>query len=437
MATLKFLKVASKVKLRDLSVPHDNSGDLTQLKEEVRFLKDVLHMKRFGGGFSELAYKVKALEKENGELKKRILPQDRIHLILQQNLNLKKQLTILNLKNSLQDQERAKSSHYIRETDGQSSSIGPARIGSGKKSSDSESESNHIEDYDGNNLRPTQSEEIPTRIQFSDKLPSIKSPKGSKKNQLESFEQTETEHLKQNPNQTGSDDLSPLFPRHHKNNYMVNTQESRKSGANKAANSRYQLTKDLTLGFIENAKMLKKLHNPVKVMYNSHRLSQNSSRRSPNQARDYQGILDLIEDHIARKSDSSKLMKSNTLTNLAREASNRSGTNQNQPIGSHHHSQRNKDIFKQIQLITNQHARLAQSPQSKQVTKTLSELDQKESPRIFFNLTPSRVLKVSFKNSSQPKIKPEIPQNDARFSINKYENSLRNIKRQMDRINFE
>lgn len=70
MATLKFLKVASKVKLRCVSPNPENPENVSSLKEEVKFLKNILHMKRFGGGFSELAYKVKALERKTPNSKK-------------------------------------------------------------------------------------------------------------------------------------------------------------------------------------------------------------------------------------------------------------------------------------------------------------------------------------------------------------------------------
>lgn len=76
-ATIKFIKLASQVKL--LQRPElplifgesrsDSLPQISKLKEEVKYLKKILHVKSQGGGISELVYRLKALQNENQSLK--------------------------------------------------------------------------------------------------------------------------------------------------------------------------------------------------------------------------------------------------------------------------------------------------------------------------------------------------------------------------------
>ena len=97
MATLKFTKNASRIVLKnmpDLLMP--TSNELIHLKDEVRFLKDILRIKRFGGGYSELVYKFKELQNENERLRSKKeegeLPEIRFKKLVNQNQRLKTEL---------------------------------------------------------------------------------------------------------------------------------------------------------------------------------------------------------------------------------------------------------------------------------------------------------------------------------------------------------
>lgn len=79
-ATIKFIKLASQVKLvhrPDIPlVSGENRSDtlpqISKLKEEVKYLKQILHVKSQGGGISELVYRLKALQNENQSLKSQL-----------------------------------------------------------------------------------------------------------------------------------------------------------------------------------------------------------------------------------------------------------------------------------------------------------------------------------------------------------------------------
>jgi hypothetical protein len=94
MATLKFTKNASRIVLKSVLETKPPAEELSSLKDEVRFLKDILHIKRFGGGISELIYKVKELQTENDKLKKlTIAPKPQLLHLMDQNLKLQQELT--------------------------------------------------------------------------------------------------------------------------------------------------------------------------------------------------------------------------------------------------------------------------------------------------------------------------------------------------------
>ena len=94
MATLKFTKNASRIVLKSVLETKPPAEELSSLKDEVKFLKDILHIKRFGGGISELIYKVKELQTENDKLKKlSVLPKPQLLQLMNQNLELQQELT--------------------------------------------------------------------------------------------------------------------------------------------------------------------------------------------------------------------------------------------------------------------------------------------------------------------------------------------------------
>jgi hypothetical protein len=94
MATLKFTKNASRIVLKSVLESKPPTEELSSLKDEVKFLKDILHIKRFGGGISELIYKVKELQSENDKLKKlSIAPKPQVLQLINQNLVLQRELT--------------------------------------------------------------------------------------------------------------------------------------------------------------------------------------------------------------------------------------------------------------------------------------------------------------------------------------------------------
>lgn len=97
MATLKFAKLASRIVIRETSSPEkkasSNDVDVNNLKNEVKFLKDILHLKKFGGGYSELVYKVKLLQQENESLRRTQIPEmEVVDELIRQNQVLKREL---------------------------------------------------------------------------------------------------------------------------------------------------------------------------------------------------------------------------------------------------------------------------------------------------------------------------------------------------------
>ncbi len=108
MATLKFTKNASRIVLKSVMETKPPTEELNSLKDEVRFLKDILHIKRFGGGISELIYKVKELQNENEKLKKlSITPKPLLQDLINQNLVLQQELIRYRNQSPSEDHERA------------------------------------------------------------------------------------------------------------------------------------------------------------------------------------------------------------------------------------------------------------------------------------------------------------------------------------------
>ena len=78
LATLKFVKLASQVKLiplEKIQKQGDSLPQISKLSEEVKYLKKILHVKSQGGGISELVYRLKALQDENSLLKTQLRKQ--------------------------------------------------------------------------------------------------------------------------------------------------------------------------------------------------------------------------------------------------------------------------------------------------------------------------------------------------------------------------
>lgn len=79
-ATIKFIKLVSQVKLMQRpDIPlvsgesrSDSLPQISKLKEEVKYLKQILHVKSQGGGISELVYRLRALQNENQSLKSQL-----------------------------------------------------------------------------------------------------------------------------------------------------------------------------------------------------------------------------------------------------------------------------------------------------------------------------------------------------------------------------
>ena len=110
MATLKFVKTAGRIRLKeqsDLIDPIDaqSSKEVGQLRSEVKYLKQILHVKRFGGGYSELIYKMKELETENQELRNTRLPESKVYELIEQNNQLKAELATIRSSNLNQQED--------------------------------------------------------------------------------------------------------------------------------------------------------------------------------------------------------------------------------------------------------------------------------------------------------------------------------------------
>lgn len=95
MATLKFAKLASKIKIEQVENKESKSNDVIHLKEEVKYLKKVLQLKSTGGGISELVYRLKNLENENRRLKDKYMMNSEVDILVRQNVQLQEKLQIL------------------------------------------------------------------------------------------------------------------------------------------------------------------------------------------------------------------------------------------------------------------------------------------------------------------------------------------------------
>lgn len=106
MATIKFSRLASRVRVQLQDPAVDSMKDVRDLKEEVRFLKNVLQLKSSGGGMSEIIYKLKYLEKENRELREQRSSKVEMHQVLKENHRLKTEMELLRVGDSLRELKR-------------------------------------------------------------------------------------------------------------------------------------------------------------------------------------------------------------------------------------------------------------------------------------------------------------------------------------------
>lgn len=72
---MKFAQMAAKVRLRTEEKPMSKQS-VGQLVSEVKFLKNILHLKQSGRGVSEIIYKMKQVEEENSRLKQLLQERD-------------------------------------------------------------------------------------------------------------------------------------------------------------------------------------------------------------------------------------------------------------------------------------------------------------------------------------------------------------------------
>lgn len=71
MSTLKFSSLAKKVRLTKENVIYNPEQEVVNLRAEIKFLKDILHMKQSAsGGISQILYAMKKLKEENESLKR-------------------------------------------------------------------------------------------------------------------------------------------------------------------------------------------------------------------------------------------------------------------------------------------------------------------------------------------------------------------------------
>jgi hypothetical protein len=188
MATLKFTKNASRIVLKSVMDSKPPTEELNNLKDEVKFLKDILHIKRFGGGISELIYKVKELQTENDKLKKlSINPKSQLQHLMNQNLILQQELTKYRHQSPSDYQEQAGldfsenqslakdlvKSHEPHQTYIIKSFIGNNKTVDGKSDSPSdpdlgEIESNHLATHEERAIA-----EEPTELRVDYKIPTL------------------------------------------------------------------------------------------------------------------------------------------------------------------------------------------------------------------------------------------------------------------------
>ena len=448
MATLKFMKVASSVRLKCLPQQPDKPSEVNHLKDEVKFLKDILHLKRFGGGFSELAFKVKALQKENQDLKRRILPQDRIELILQQNFHLKKELDVMNSRKQIISREGGQSDAEDLLSDGGQRSRLPRNSPNMKQRTEpslfeipGDGDSDRVDT--GLRQRNSENAVMKTSILFSEKLPIIARYHRSQKGETHG-DQTQTENQGSDQLREGSEELSPTLPLKRNNFVGSDLSRNKSTSSYNSEQGPKNHSPDRFIGSDLNPGYQNRRSQPLKIFKTNQRPSQQASRGSPSNFREYQGILDLIEDHIARKSDGNRLKTATQPVRHFFKPIRGSGSQDHdgEPARNAGHSarsgSRSRDILRQIQLMSSHQKDAFASPSKKErQPKTFPEVARQDvTPKIYFNITPSKILKLSFKNSKPLEDQQLIPPS-TRFSFSKYDQSLRNIKREMDRITFE
>ena len=456
MATLKFMRIVSKIRLRCTSPIVEQPENL---REEVRFLKDILHMKRFGGGFSELAYKVKLLQKENSELKKKAFPQDRIALILQQNKSLKSQLELMKKPTNLRFPSSEKLNQGSDSEEAKEENLGPYdsyrkgiysqnrfynRFGSTTGYSDLKTKPLISEELKPNNLKPKN-----LNIIFTEKLPKLDfmthnkermDPRGrSKNNNLKLAEEENKD----------SNNLSPLLPL--KKNNFINLSNSR----NKSTSS-FNSDRDLhhtsgrnDTGLLMGSLLSKTQSQPLKVIHSAGRFSKNSGNGSPVNLKDYQGILELIENHAGKlelnrvafsdKKSYPNLEQDNNYLEEPRQSVFSGNDEPEVPDYKIKSYFRTKAILKQIQIITSKNKESLHSTERKSSNdhnkdSIIESRDYRS--KIIFSITPRKFLKVSLNNSKAHGSQLPVSTNDC-FSLAKYDQNIKNMKREMDQINFD
>lgn len=185
MSTLKFSTLAQKIRLAKIPILTTPAEEIQQLKGEIKFLKQILHMKQSSsGGISQILYEMKKLKEENENLKQIEKSQLNIRIIPNQSQLLRRSLNKPeNLPSSAILTSSGSKLPFLTINKSRNEFSGFKRTSSFSRStskinkeSDLLSPSNVELSGDPEEITPTKK---PIRISFVD-LPSIRSSKQSK-----------------------------------------------------------------------------------------------------------------------------------------------------------------------------------------------------------------------------------------------------------------
>lgn len=454
MATLKFMKIANRVMLSEVYPIGEHIKDFKGLKDEVKFLKGILHMKRFGGGFSELAHTVKTLQKENHELRRRIIPQERINLVLQQNSSLKKQL--IYMQSAISRKYSDTSGSHIEKTLQERSELSRKNFDMNDQKDYSDesvisNESRNIEKDISTQLSPVLSEGQMRKNLIIDVNSSMKKSEIRSPINLQPRRRATRETLSEKDDDDEEEKVTvknfSKFKIHVKDVQKYNRSGALSSSSNleppSIENARALSPDDLS--YLMDPRLCKTYAVSPNRVYQS-RDSSSGRKGSPTNNKEFQSIINLIEDHVAKRSDMIKIKSPSfyrnypgTISEVQPVPFHFANTAKSGEIRRHPTLPSNIELIKKIKKITSKGSGLPISlTPFKNSLKTErkyrgSEMIEKKSDQ-----SPPPTGKLLMRGSVGANgIHMTINNTGKRFFIGKYDRSLQSIKRQLESLNFD
>lgn len=474
MATLKFMKMAGKIKLKDQPSQHSSpKAEVENLKDEVRFLKNILHMKRFGGGFSELAHSLKALQKENDELRKQIVPKEQFELLLSQNINLKNQLSFL--KHS-----RSHKADSLLEGNGSATAMKKSLVSHNEILTESDHrfknslaiqdgpplhELNQIKDLKLE-LKPSMSEGKSNKMiinfgPLNRGVTDVSSPKAELDSKRSSNFGPVSLHNddddEEEEKETGTANKFSDYGYLKKSNRASSVRHNLSKEDLRTENAVFPPVKQNKMFSYDNfqSHLSSSVSNPIifsPQRQNNLKLKTfNTNRASPPRNPELMGIMDLIEGHSTKRSEQMKMRQKFSLSPPHQKV-NEPMKRLQQPIkfdnhftsnSSSNNQYRTSEILKKLGMITarkdpHQHKQFS-NPQLTITIKPGSEWIRGQQQLLKNNYLIAQKLdqrKVTSPSNSQL-LKSSENVHGKRFYVSKYDRSLQEIKKQLAQLNFD